>query len=140
MIVDAAEHIGTHPAQRDGASLCDFVGWNSHLIALDFPAADDLLHLMKQQANWLAARLTPKADTTRVREAVKEIEKLYSASDAAALASAATGKDIDRKQVTYWGRSGRISRYLDPAGASTYNLSEVIEAVMSYKDNRRKSG
>lgn len=119
MIVDAAEHIDTHPEKRDGASLCDFVGWNSHLIALDFPAAADLLDLMKQQANWLAARLTPSQQAPDVQDPFLTMGSLLKTLTN-------RGLECPAGTIRRWASEGHVAVSVRDDRRRTYRLDDVI--------------
>ena len=141
MVRDAANHVDpTAVIHHQGQWLCEWIKLKSFYIASDFPAALELHELMSDQARRLNRRLHPPEASAAVRAAVKTMERKVSAAEAASLASAATGITIDRKQVTYWGRSGRISVHLKLDGTATYYLDDVIEAAKAYKDGRFKSG
>ena len=58
------------------------------------------------------------------------------AADLAPLVSAAIGRHIDRKQITYWGRSGRITAYTQPDGTTQYRIDQTITAAREYTDKR----
>lgn len=141
MVRDAANYIEPATIVRlDGTWLCEWIRLKAFYICEDFPAAVELHDLMQDQTRRLTKRLHPPETSAAVRAAVKTMERKVSAAEAASLASAATGITVDRKQVTYWGRSGRISVHLKPDGTATYNLEAVIEAAKAYKDGRFKSG
>lgn len=85
--------------------------------------------------------LNPKANTQVVNAAVEQAPCRYTAADAAALASAATGRDVTRKQVTYWGRSRQeVSAQLSEEGVTTYELGEIVDVARGYKDRRENGG
>lgn len=135
--------LGKKIEEKDSGTLplLDLIALNAQPIS-ELGWASDFLDELTDQARKLGRWLNPASDTARVREAAKHAERRYSAAEAAALASAATGRDIDRKQVTYWGRAeGKgVTPELGPDGTATYDLNEVIEAATAYRDGRRKSG
>lgn len=47
------------------------------------------------------------------------------AADLAPLVSATIGRHIDRKQVTYFGRSGRITQHTNPDGTTHYLITHA---------------
>lgn len=122
MVLDAAEHINTHPKQRDGASLCDFVGWNSHLICEDFPAATDLLDLMKQQANWLAARLTPSQQAPDVQDPFLTMGSLLKTLTN-------RGLECPAGTVRRWASEGHVAVSLRDDRRRTYSVADVIQQL-----------
>lgn len=124
----------------DGAELCSWVAFNAQGVS-ELAFAPDLLEELQHQAHTLNRRLNPRADTPHVKEAAKAVTTLYTAADAAALASAATGKNIDRKQVTYWGRKaeGGITAHLTEDGTAMYQLCDVVAAAQEYKDQRKRA-
>lgn len=139
-IRDAANHL--EPSKIitwNGRELCEWVAWNAHGVSeLDF--APDLMEELETQIHQLGRRLRPKASTVKAQEAAKNAPRRYTASEAAALASAVTGLNVERKQVTYWGRSRDMSTESGTDGTLTYDLGEVVEVAKSYQDNRKKSG
>lgn len=48
----------------------------------------------------------------------------------------ALGLRVDRKQVTYWEMSGRLTGYLDPDGTTVYSLREAESVARNYVDHR----
>lgn len=142
MVGECRTHIEpTMVLHHHGPRLCEWIAFNAQAVA-DLPVAPDLLEEMHDQARRITRRIRPTSSTAKVREAAKVAPRRYTAAEAAALASAATGRNIDRKQVTYWGRAkGKgVTPELGPDGTATYDLNEVIEAATAYRDGRRKSG
>lgn len=106
----------------------------------DLPWADDFQDELDRQARVMGKWLNPTANTTQAQNLAKLSTKRFTASEAAALASEATGLKIDRKQVTYWGRSNtkNVDVVIGKDGVATYNIGQVIDAATHNKDGRRK--
>lgn len=139
MVVDAQRYIHNRTIQtRDGHRLANFIALHSGAIAHQFPAADDLLELIIEQAVYIsrhieklhgARNLTPMPPDTMATG-------YGTAADIAPLVSAVLGHHIDRDKIRYWGRSGRITTYTTPSGTTHYQLAEVIEQARNYVDKR----
>lgn len=122
--------IGIHIDESDFTAprLCRLIAWHAQpLSELDWSA--DLAQELEDQAHtinrWTNPPETPRA---LIRQA-QSSQQLLTASHTAKAASAATGKHIDRKQVTYWGRAGHITTHKDSRGNTCYNLGEVINHI-----------
>lgn len=121
--------------------LLELIALNAQPISeLDW--SSDFLDELEDQASQLSRWLYPTADSSRAREAARQTHKRFSAAEVAALASAATGLKIDRKQVTYWGRSATkgVDAEIGENGIATYCLGQVIDAAKQYRDERKKDG
>ena len=78
-----------------------------------------------QQARTLADRAEPPPPTKPTP--VPREEVFATAGDLAPVVSDITGRTITRKQITYWGDAGHITRYSDTDGQSKYRLAEVLD-------------
>lgn len=106
--------------------LCGLIAWHAQpLSELDWAA--DLLQELEDQAwkinQWVNP---PQVPRVLIRQA-QSSEQLLTASHVAKAASAATGKRVDRKQITYWGNAGYITAHYDNQGKSCYQLGEVVD-------------
>lgn len=120
--------------------LCAHIAHHADEVADNFPAADDLAELLRDQDRYLARRVHDHRGETMVPIPADTMATGFgTAADLAPLVSAAVGRHIDRKQVTFWGRSGRITRYTNQDGTTTYRLDQVIEAANNYVDKRRST-
>ena len=108
--------------------LCHLIAWHAQpLSELDW--AQDLQQELADQARtinrWVNPPETPRAF---IRQA-QASQQLLTAAHTAKAATAATGKRIDRKQITYLGRAGHITTHKDTQGNTCYNLGEVINHI-----------
>lgn len=121
--------------------LCAHIAFHAHTIAADFPAADDLLELMEKQEDYIRRAINKRwGEPQKINRELAEVRPTGygTAADIAQLVSAILGRTITRKQVTYFGRSGRITEHLKPDGTSVYELGEVVEAARNYRDMRKR--
>lgn len=119
--------------------LCAHIARRAHEVVANFPAAEDLADLLTQQYDYLTRQLDHRHHTsTRLTPIPADTMAtgFGTAADLAPLVSAAIGRHIDRKQVTYWGRSGRITAYTQPDGTTQYRLDQTINAAREYTDKR----
>ena len=119
--------------------LCAHIARRAFEIVEHFPAATDLTELMANQLAYLTKHInqhhgTGKKLTTMPADTLAT--GYGTAADLAPLVSAAIGRHIDRKQVTYWGRSGRITAYTQPDGTTQYRIDQTINAAREYTDKR----
>lgn len=119
--------------------LCAHIARRAHEIARNFPAADDLADLLRQQLAYLTKQINRRHGTS-TKLTTMPADTLATgygtAADLAPLVSAALGRHIDRKQITYWGRSGRITAYTQPDGTTQYRIDQTITAAREYTDKR----
>lgn len=108
--------------------LCHLIAWHAQALSeLDW--AEDLAQELEDQARTINKWCNPpETPHTLIRQA-QSSQQLLTAAHAAKAAAAATGKKIDRKQVTYWGRAGHITTHKDTQGNTCYNLGEVINHI-----------
>lgn len=108
--------------------LCRLLAWHAQPLS-ELNWAADLAQELQDQAHtinkWCNPPETPRA---LIRQA-QSSGQLLTAAHTAKAASAATGKKIDRKHVTYWGRAGHITTHKDTQGNTCYNLGEVINHI-----------
>lgn len=120
--------------------LCAYIYRHAAEIVDQFPAADDLADLLVEQFDYLTHQLGQRygeaAPTTMSADTMAT--GYGTAADLAPLVSAAIGRHIDRKQITYWGRSGRITAYTQPDGTTQYRIDQTINAAREYTDKRGK--
>lgn len=121
--------------------LCAHIAFHAHTIAADFPAADDLHELMQDQETYIRRAISKRwgePQSIRHQLARTQATGYGIAADLAPLASAAVGRTVTRKQIEYWGRSGRITQYLTADGTAHYKLDEVVDAAFNYRDQRKR--
>lgn len=122
--------------------LCAHIAFHAQTIAQDFPAAEELMELMEQQEDYIRRDINKRfggpAQIQRELAAVRPTG-YGTAADIAPLVSAAIGRTITRKQITWWGRSGRITQHLADDGTARYELAEAIDAAKNYRDERRRT-
>lgn len=108
--------------------LCHLIAYHAQpLSELDWAA--DLQQELEDQARTINRWTNPpETPTTLIRQA-QHSTQLLTAAHTAKAATAATGKKIDRKQVTYLGRAGYITTHQDTQGNTCYQLSEVINHI-----------
>lgn len=122
--------INTHLHDGDLAAprLCHLIAYHAQPLS-ELPWAADLIQELQDQARtinrWTNPPQTPRA---LIRQA-QSSQQLLTASHAAKAAAAATGKKVDRKQITYLGRAGHITTHKDTQGNTCYNLGEVINHI-----------
>lgn len=120
--------------------LCAYIYRHSPEIAEHFPAVDDLAELLTAQHDYLTHQITTRFGTTpTTTPPMVQATGFGTAADLAPLATAATGRNVDRKRIYYWGKSGRITPYCTADGTTHYSLAEVINAARTYYDERRKA-
>lgn len=120
--------IGIHIAEDDFTAprLCGLIAWHAQALSeLDWAA--DLLQELDDQARMINRWVNPpQVPRVLIRQA-ESSEQLLTASHVAKAASAATGKRVDRKQITYWGNAGYITTHYDNQGKSCYKLGEIVD-------------
>ncbi|MEJ4139502.1 hypothetical protein [Corynebacterium marquesiae] len=121
-------NIRIHDGDLAAPRLCHLIAYHAQpLSELDWAA--DLMQELEDQARtinrWCNPPETPRA---LIRQA-QHSTQLLTAAHTAKAASAATGKRIDRKQITYLGRAGHITTHQDTQGNTCYNLGEVINHI-----------
>lgn len=106
--------------------LCRLIAWHAQALSeLDWAA--DLLQELEDQARKINRWINPPEVPRVLLRQAQSSEQLLTASHAAKAASAATGKRIDRKQITYWGNAGYITTHYDNQGKSCYKLGEIVD-------------
>ena len=121
------------------AHLCAYIARYAQEITTNFPAADDLLEVINHQRAYLNRQIEKRHGTRNLtpRPPDTMATGYGTAADLAPLVTAAIGHTIDRKDVTYWGKSGRITPFTQPDGTTIYRLQDVIKAALNYTDKRR---
>ena len=102
--------INIHIAEADFTAprLCHLIAYHAQPLT-ELPWAQDLMQELQDQARTINRWTNPpEAPRALIRQA-QSSQQLLTASHAAKAATAATGKRIDRKQVTYWGKAGHIT-------------------------------
>ena len=108
--------------------LCHLIAYHAQPLS-ELTWASDLAQELEDQARTINRWCNPpETPHTLIRQAQSSAQLLTAAHTAKA-ASAATGKHIDRKQVTYLGRAGHITTHKDTQGNTCYQLSEVINHI-----------
>ncbi|MDK8242571.1 hypothetical protein [Corynebacterium coyleae] len=121
------------------AILCAHIARHARQIVDHFPAAEELAELMATQHAYLTKHINQRHGqgmklTTMPADTLAT--GFGTAADLAPLISAVIGRHIDRKQITYWGRSGRITAYTQPDGTTQYRIDQTITAAREYVDKR----
>lgn len=122
--------------------LCNHISFHAQTIAADFPAADDLLELMEKQEDYIRRAISKRwGEPQKINRELAEVKPTGygTAADIAQLVSAILGRTITRKQITYWARTGRITKHTKPDGTTAYELGEAVEAARNYRDTRRRT-
>lgn len=120
--------IGIHIDEADFTAprLCRLIAWHAQpLSELNWEA--DLMQELEDQARTINRWTNPPEVPRALIRQAKSSEQLLTASHAAKVASAATGKRVDRKQITYWGNAGHITTHYDNQGKSCYKLGEIVD-------------
>lgn len=124
----------THIKLRDGDAaaprLCHLLAFHAYTVSrLDW--AEDLLDELEDQARIIRRRVDPPRTAKALALRAQSQNQLFTAAHAAAAASAITGHKIDRKQITYWGKTGHITTHRDKHGKACYKLSEIVNHLLS---------
>ena len=121
-------NIRIHDGDLSAPRLCHLIAYHAQpLSELDW--AQDLQQELEDQARTINRWTNPpETPTTLIRQA-QHSTQLLTAAHTAKAATAATGKRIDRKQITYLGRAGHITTHQDTQGNTCYNLGEVINHI-----------
>lgn len=119
---------------RAGVELCRWLSFHSWDVA-DLPFADWVMNEVREQIRELSAYVSPQLPAESIPA---EATVWGSAADIAHQASWVLGSQLDRKQITYWGRSGRVEIRTAPDGAPLYSLTDVIKAHKIYTDRRKR--
>ena len=118
-------NIRIHDGDLAAPRLCHLIAWHAQALSeLDWSA--DLAQELEDQAHTINRWCNPPETPRALIRKAQSSQQLLTAAHAAKAAAAATGKKIDRKQVTYWGRAGHITPHKDTQGNTCYNLGEVI--------------
>lgn len=118
--------IKLHDDETRATTLCMKIAFNAFdIAALDW--ADDLTDELEHQARTIRRLVDPPEVATHLIRQAQSTNQLFTAAHAAKAATAATGKPITRKQITYWGHAGYITTHHDNHGKACYKLSEIVE-------------
>lgn len=121
-------NIRIHDGDLSAPRLCHLIAYHAQpLSELDWAA--DLAQELEDQARTINRWTNPPETPRALIRKAQSSQQLLTAAHAAKAATAATGKRIDRKQVTYWGRAGHITTHQDTQGNTCYNLGEVINHI-----------
>ncbi|MDK8669000.1 hypothetical protein QP902_09985 [Corynebacterium marquesiae] len=121
-------NIRIHDGDLSAPRLCHLIAWHAQALSeLDWAA--DLQQELQDQAHTINKWCNPPETPRALIRKAQSSQQILTAAHAAKAASAATGKRIDRKQVTYWGRAGHITTHQDTQGNTCYNLGEVINHI-----------
>lgn len=121
--------------------LCAHISFHAQVIAQDFPAADELLELMEQQEDYIRRDINKRfGGPAQIQRELANVRPTGygTAADLAPLVTAAVGRTVTRKQLTWWGKSGRITQHLADDGTARYELAEAIDAAKNYQDQRKR--
>lgn len=115
-----------HDTDATAPRLCALLAFHAQA-ASELEWATDLHDELTNQVRIIDRRCNPDPVPTPLIRQAQSSEQLLTASHAAKAASAATGKRIDRKQITYWGNAGYITTHYDNQGKSCYKLGEIVD-------------
>ena len=137
----APRHTRRHHGYCDdhvtGGILCAPIARHAAEISDNFPAADELAELLRDQDRYLTRRIHAHRGETMVPIPADTMATGFgTAADLAPLVSAAVGRSFTREQIRYWGRSGRVTPYITADGTTHYRLGDLIEAARNYCDRR----
>ena len=121
-------NIRIHDGDLSAPRLCHLIAYHAQPLS-ELPWAADLQQELEDQARTINRWTNPPETPRALIRKAQSSQQLLTAAHAAKAASAATGKKIDRKQVTYWGRAGHITTHQDTQGNTCYNLGEVINHI-----------
>lgn len=118
--------------------LCAHIARHATEITDTFPAADELVELLRDQHHYLTRRIHNHRGETLTPIPADTMATGYgTAADLAPLVSAAVGKSFTREQIRFWGRSGRVTPYTTADGTTHYRLGDLIAAARTYTDRRK---
>lgn len=142
MACDALAYTTANRAYLDETNpgmLCAHIAHHAAEIADNFPAADDLHDLLRDQHHYLTRRIhNHHGETLKPLPPDTMATGYGTAADLAPLVSATLGHHIDRKQITEWGRCGRITQYTTQTGTTHYQLAQVIQVAREYVGKRTR--
>lgn len=121
-------NIRIHDGDLAAPRLCHLIAYHAQPLS-ELPWAADLMQELEDQARTINKWCNPPETSRALIRQAQSSTQLLTATHAAKAASAATGKRIDRKQVTYLGRAGHITTHQDTQGNTCYNLGEVINHI-----------
>ena len=118
--------------------LCAYIARHAEEITDKFPAADDLAELLTEQHVYLTRQIDKRQGTTTLAPVPADMlaTGFGTAADLAPLVSATIGRAINRKQITYWGKCGKVTQYLTQDGITHYQLAQVIEVAREQVQRR----
>lgn len=121
-------NIRIHDGDLSAPRLCHLIAWHAQALSeLDW--AQDLQQELEDQARTINRWTNPPETPRALIRKAQSSQQLLTAAYTAKAATAATGKRIDRKQITYLGRAGHITTHKDTQGNTCYQLSEVINHI-----------
>ena len=125
---NALADIGVRINDNDATAprLCTLLAFHAQA-ASELNWATDLHDELASQIRIIDRRCNPDPVPTPLIRQAESSEQLLTASHVAKAASAATGKRVDRKQITYWGNAGYITTHYDNQGKSCYKLGEIVD-------------
>ncbi|MCS5479812.1 hypothetical protein NYP18_09080 [Corynebacterium sp. YIM 101645] len=125
MCRDAANYVAPQTIlHHQGRKLCEWIKWHSHYIATDFPAADDLADLMRDQVRTLDRRLAPK-DAGQVAN-----EDPYLTADSIQRNLTAKGLECPEATIRSWAARGHVSTKTRRDGHRAYRLGDIIRRLV----------
>lgn len=119
---------------REGTALCAWLAFHSWDVA-ELPFADWVMDTVRDQIRDLTRYIRP----TLPADAIPTEATVWgSAAHIGHEATWVLGEEIDRKQITYWGKCGRVEVRTAPDGSPLYSLTDVVKAHRIYTDRRKK--
>lgn len=119
-------NIRIHDGDLSAPRLCHLIAYYAQPLS-ELGWAADLQQELEDQARTINRWTNPPETPRALIRKAQSSQQLLTAAHAAKAASAATGKRIDRKQVTYWGRAGHITTHQDTQGNTCYQLGEIVD-------------
>ncbi|CAB0945541.1 hypothetical protein FRC0477_00742 [Corynebacterium diphtheriae] len=135
---DCAQSLGQQRSfgDKQAGVMLNFLRFNAQQITQLDHYDDAILMELKKIRNELREYVDPVAATRRTRLACRTSGALHTAADMAVIISEATGKQVARKQITYWADSGQIAEYRRHDGVRMFSLAEVTRFAERYRDRR----
>lgn len=131
MVIDAQRYIHNRTIQtKDGHRLANFIALHSGAIANQFPAADDLLELIIEQAVYISRRIEKRAGAAPPRA-----EARHNSTVICALL-AQQGVNVTPELLRKWAERGKLT-VVHRDGRNGYLLSEVLGIAMSPTQKQR---
>lgn len=135
MVIDAQRYIHNHTIQtKDGHRLTTFITHHAGAIANQFPAADDLLTLLRNQTQYIQGAIRRRHGTPTNHRGGGTV-RLLTATEAAKQLQA-RGHPTTPDTIRGWARRGHITPIPLPNGRNGYTLNQLQQHIDKQKPTR----